>query len=363
MPMLPMNRVAARGHRGPTTPSAHRTPPGAAPADARSEGREGDRARATRAAAGGRYTVPRALSRWLLAGCLCGSAIAAPRTPEAAPVYPEPGGQGPVLPFIGADGLGQQRVTRSDVVARLGPAEAGDGVERSGPTQRGGPRDLRYPSRGLHFEVNADDRTDKDPLVGWLQVELPFDGRTPQGLYLGMPKAQAMAIVEQHYRVRYRIATTSGFVNASSGEIVGASNRGWRKSQSVRLSFRQGRLHAMDFQLKPEPWISARTLRELRTLVLTAVVAGLAGLLIHRLKRGMGVWWWRGQALLGILLLGGGALVLVGAAGLLSGGDGYARMAGLVLGLCALGAMVVGLAMLAGSWRRRDRTTPRGRVE
>ena len=287
---------------------------------------------------------------WMLAWALCGGSATALAQGKSPPVYPDPPGQGPELVYVGPQGLGRERVTLADVKARWGSPE----VVRNAPHDPRAALHWQYPSKGLRFQVNWENRDDKNPLVGWLQLDLPFDGRTPQGLYLGMPQAEAMAIVQRYYRVRSRLDLTSQSASQPKGQSVSVGNHGWRHSQLANFEFRQGRLFSMGFQLKPRPWIDPGLVRRTQGLLVLAAVALAASWVYLRLKHGMGAWWWRVQCLLAALLMAGGAWWLVAAQGMLGGGDGYSRMAGLVLGLCGAGALVVGLGMLVMAVRARS---------
>jgi hypothetical protein len=288
-----------------------------------------------------------------LAACLTALAFAGPPNRDGPPVYPDPPGQGPVLVYVGPEGLGLEAVTLADVEARWGPPEEVKRFPRA--NRSGGHLRWRYPSRGLQFEVNAADADDRNPRVGYLTLALPYAGRTPQGLYLGMPQAEAEAILQRHYTVRsrHKVSWGGGARSEERGETVSGSNPGWRRSQTVSFTFRQGRLHDMQFQLKPKPWVEPSTLRSMASFIIlfTLILAG--HWLVRRLRRGMGVWWGRAQALLGLGLLVGAVLLGMVAVGSFNG-DGFDRLLGMVLGVGAFGLGAVGAAMLGTAFRRRD---------
>jgi hypothetical protein len=276
-------------------------------------------------------------------------AHAAPSAAEAPPVYPEPGGQGPVLVYVGADGLGLQTVTRENVVARWGAPDSVHAPRYVRRTDSGGYVDLRYPSLGLFFQVNAEDNDDSgSSRIGWLKVTLPYAGRTPQGLFLGMPEAEAMAIIQQHYKVRGSINL---FYGQSYRQVPGrsqlASNHGWRKTQSATFDFRQGRLHAMHFQLKPTPLVSRRDIRELKSFVVLIAFVGLFGFVTQRVRERLGPWWDRGRTALGVVLLGVAGLGAVLTVSMLGGSSGFEKLLGLLFALGAVGLGVVGLILLS----------------
>lgn len=288
-----------------------------------------------------------------LAALVTALAFAAPLGRDGPPVYPDPPGHGPVLVYVGPQGLGLETVTLADVEARWGPPEEVKRFPRA--NRSGGQLHWRYPSQGLQFEVNAVDADDRNPRVGDLTLALPYAGRTPQGLYLGMPQADAEAILQRYYKVRFRhdVFWGSGARSEERGESVSGSNPGWRRSQSVSFTFRQGRLHGMGFQLKPNPWVDPAFWRSTASFVIL-IALGLAGTwLVRTLRRGMGVWWGRAQALLGLGLVVGAVLLGVVAVGLFSS-DGYGRLVGLILGFGAPVMGAVGAVMLGTAFRRRD---------
>ncbi|MBX3603972.1 MAG: hypothetical protein KF788_01805 [Piscinibacter sp.] len=287
-----------------------------------------------------------------IAAWLAGAAVAAaaPRA-EGLPVYPEDARNGPVFPFIGADGLGLPRLRRANVESLWGSPESVTTSSAARPGKRGALQ-LRYASLGLRFEVGPDEADDVDPRLGYVVVELPSRGRTPQGLYLGMPEQEALPIIEAVYRGRGRTPLVHGSSGRVSGLLVSVSNHGWRASQRANFTFRQGRLHQMSFQLAPRPLVSAQALRSLLNSILLVGVVGLLGSLTSAARERLGVWWERGRWLLagglavaGVLGLGLGLSVVVGE------GNGYVRLVGLVMLLGGFGLLVGGLLMLAGARR------------
>ncbi len=266
---------------------------------------------------------------------------------EPAPVYPAAAAQGSTAAFIGADGLGRPALRRREIEALFGAPES---VALADGADSGGTLVLHYPSRGLQFQFDPRHASEVNPPVGWVVASLPFAERTPQGLYLGMPQEDALPILRALYRKRYQIALSYDHGQVR-GETWGGRNQGWRETQSASFDFRAGRLHKMSFQIEPTPLVPPGTPRRLLAwglmlAVLALLVAGMAAL-----RRRLAPWREQIRATLGALLALAGVVGVVIAAILLGGGDGYGRLAGLVLGAGALGLVVLALLAFAGSAR------------
>jgi hypothetical protein len=98
-----------------------------------------------------------------------------PLTPESRNIF---------VPFDNVNGLRPGHSTESDIKPILGPPQS---IEKlSG-------RDFRvfkYPREGISVGVNETD------IIDFIYVETPYDGKTPEGLYIGMPEQQAKAILK-----------------------------------------------------------------------------------------------------------------------------------------------------------------------
>lgn len=289
-----------------------------------------------------------ALPLALLAGGIAGAAA---RADDArAPARAGDAKIGPVLPFVGGNGLGLAKLTRSDIEAALGSPEEVAVVGKAG--DRGdGPRplELRYPSLGLGFSVDASHAHEANPPLSQATVEAPSDRRTPHGLHLGMPQDEAMPIIESVYRVSARTPMSWGHGGQGKGETVLARNPGWRASQRARFDFRENRLYRMSFQLRPNPLVRFEHVRSLFNTLLAFVIVTLLANAATALKRRMGPWWERARlALSGIMVVSGLAGIALGVA---SFGDWnpYSRMAGLLMALYSVGLVFLALRLLSNS--------------
>ena len=280
-----------------------------------------------------------------------GIAGAAARPDDAlAPSYPVDAKNGPVLAFVGGDGLGLAKLSRSDIEAALGAPEdvaaAGKARGRGGDPR---PLSLRYPSLGLTFTVDAGHAGEANPPLSHATVELPSDRRTPQGLYLGMRQDEAMPIIDAVYRNGGRIPLSWGRGGHVKGEAVLASNRGWRVTQRAHFDFRENRLYRMSFQLRPTPLVRFEHIRSLFITLQAYVIVTLLLNAATALKRRLGPWWERARlALSGIMVASGLAGIALGVA---SFGDWnpYSRMAGLIMALYSAGLVLLALRLLGNS--------------
>lgn len=263
-------------------------------------------------------------------------------------MYPDPPGRGPQLEWLNADdGLGRMELHRSEVRTRLGHPDEYKKWPYNRHTDSGGHSEMRYPLLGLSFQMNAEDANDRDPLIGWITVALPWNGRTAQGLYLGMPEDAAMPIIAAHYKVKGNIPLSWGYGGATTGTAVLAQNHGWRKTQSITFTFRQKRLYRIEAQLKPTPLISLQEIRALLRSIVSLALLALIGSGIQAVRERLGSNWERLRTLLGAALVGAGGFVLFASVSTFGSGDGYAKMAGLLMGLSGCGMVVFGLALLS----------------
>lgn len=288
-----------------------------------------------------RWALPLMAASWL--GAVCA------QTP--APAGNEPSA---LHRFVGADGLGISYLKRSDIEALWGRAE----VERSVTPTSGDAHErkpwlvLEYKNRGLSFNTPPGSYGQADPPISHATFTAPFEGCTPQGLCMGMPQDAALALISKLYKVKGDPAVKGG----RSGRLHYARNTGWRETHLMSFGFAQGRLHSMSFQLHPAPLISMPQFRsdlagKLGLVVLALVAMGVA-ILRGKLRPAAApkpTWEaWR-LGLGSVLLVGGTIGMILGFGGLSGSGDGYAKMAGLMMGLMAAGLVIVALLLFSGS--------------
>jgi len=260
--------------------------------------------------------------------------------------------------FLGHDGLGVGNVHRSDLEALWGRADIEKPVAASKAAWRTSHALLEYKTRGLLFATVPNSYGKADPVVEMGHFTLPFEDCTPQGLCLGMPEAQAMPIISAHYKIRGDNASSFGNSGRITGRSLWGKNKGWRQTHSVSFGFNEGRLYTMSFQLEPTPFITVAQIGSGLASLLGFAVLVLVGLGIEAVKKKRAEQdepledspaWEIGRLGLGIALLVAAVGGMVLGFGSLSSGDGYAKMASLIMGLGAVGLTLVALVVFSGS--------------
>lgn len=276
------------------------------------------------------------------------------------PVYPDRPGQGPGLPFVGEDGLGQRTLRLSQVADRLGLPGMAEEMPHHVRTSGGAGLVWHYPDRGLTLSVRPGEHRASDPRVAWMSVKLPFDGRTPQGLYLGMTEQQALPLIEAHYAVRGLIRRDGSGGHPARGSLtVSAANRGIWPTQEVSFSFFDGRLHEMGFQMRPTLFKHTHNDDKLGGALLAAALVAGVFWVVGVLRRLAGRRWRQLLMVLGGGLVAAGAAILIGLVHLiLDRGNVILGVALFSMGVSSTvaGVLLIRRGLQAGApERRRDR--------
>lgn len=132
-------------------------------------------------------------------------------TPATAPTAPRDvaAGEGIIIPFDRVDRIAPGRTRASEVVAAYGKARK---VKREGTTEI-----HSYPSRGMTLIYDRT-RPAADPIVDGIYVESPWAGRSPNGLRLGMPRDEALAICRRDYVQKLDLGTSFYFASTAGGD-------------------------------------------------------------------------------------------------------------------------------------------------
>jgi hypothetical protein len=284
--------------------------------------------------------------------------------------------EAPRLPFVDERGMVSQAPTYADMERALGePATATIRPEgwttqypRFAPTGRqsgkqvrtGGELDADYPMLGLRFTVDREDRPGANPPIRLMTISAPAAGRTAQGLYIGQPLSEAVAIARRHYKVlQERLEGDRGAL-----ELVDATGS---SPHRMWLELRGGALHQMQFDFKPPPsrarsWLAAAAL---------LVAVGAVAWAIARWREGVAVSWPvasdRTAAWVGKLLVWGGLAVAVasmaglGLAAFLvhESGNPYGGLGGLVVGNYAIMGLLLALVLIVVGRRIVRSAAPR----
>lgn len=260
------------------------------------------------------------------------------------------------LPFVEPGGLIRAELRYSEVVATLGePARSREFVP-AGERKLNGGIVFEYPEQGLGFLVEAADRASADPRIAKMQVRPPATARTPEGLAIGMSREQAMPIVNSTWRVRY--ASDQGRIHSVGVADAGGGAREGR----LRFIGDKG-LVLMEFDASTEPEPPRKLSRKERSLanllVLLVIALGLTWL-FKRLGIRVPNRWERRPApertpvrdVLGLLMVIGGGLLVAAGLSAVGSGDGYGRMAGLIVLLAGGGLALLATMVWATSARR-----------
>lgn len=260
------------------------------------------------------------------------------------------------MPFVEPGGVIRMEMHHSHMLGALGePPKTRQYAPAGEPDLRGGIV-FEYPEHGLGFVVNKADREARDPRIAKLQVRPPNTWRTHEGLAIGMSREQALPIIESTWHVRYR--SDQGLIHT-----VGIADKaGGKREGRLRFVGDKG-LVLMEFEAStppPQPKRMSRKEREIVNLLVLLVIALGLTWLFKRLGIRVPHRWEKREAPtstpvrdgLGLLLaLGGGALAAVGLAGMGSG-DGYAKMAMLIVLLAGFAALMLAMMLWASSARR-----------
>jgi hypothetical protein len=82
----------------------------------------------------------------------------------------------------------------------------------------GGNRVVSYPSRGIFFIVSGVEAGLAGSVIDGIYVEPPFKGKTPNGLYLGMPKKEALEICDRDYYRTTDLGSSCFFATERDGD-------------------------------------------------------------------------------------------------------------------------------------------------
>ncbi len=192
---------------------------------------------------------------------------------------------GQPLPFVQANGLVGGEVRYTDVVQALGEPPERRITPSSGYGTKASGEDFlfAYPQEGLRFVIDRQDRPQGDPPVESMWVAAPAQAQTPQGLHVGMPTEKALQLLQKHYREehRYHFGTQQALSNVVVSDLHGKGRR------QLSVSFENGAVSSLVFDLRDRPWLSPKERRGLGQLaVLAVLLAAIVGWVKLRARLG-----------------------------------------------------------------------------
>jgi hypothetical protein len=111
-----------------------------------------------------------------------------------------------IIPFERINQITPGVSTYSDVEKLLGTPEKirTQKKEKVAGVKVGGNKVIEYPSLGIGI-IFSGSKTAPDSVVDGIWVETPFSGRSPNDLYIGMPKREATLILARNYHLELNL--------------------------------------------------------------------------------------------------------------------------------------------------------------
>ena len=106
----------------------------------------------------------------------------------------QPRSKNEVVPFGHVNGLVPGRSTYKEVVDKMGPPTPAEDSEPGDTTV------MRYPARGISILLPLG-TPGPATRVQAISIEAPFDGRSPEGLYIGLAKETALRIIRANWHI------------------------------------------------------------------------------------------------------------------------------------------------------------------
>jgi hypothetical protein len=269
-----------------------------------------------------------------------------------------------LLPFVEPGGLLQAGLTRSMVVAQFGQPPVTRERHEAGDPAVTGALVFEYPDLGLNFVVPPVERTEADPRIAFLVVKPPSAMRTPEGLGLGIHWSEA------------RTRTQGGRLEDKGGRIEwsGVPGAGARKVSFAVTTENVVSSMVFDAGIAHEPayrrwiakgrWMIAVVLAFSLVLVAPWLLKSYPAYVLRRIEALAPLRAWLGKgmlilapvlvvlgipmardggyvSLLGVLMILGGALLLLPAAYNVALGGRLTPARALAVGLVALAVLIV----------------------
>ena len=106
-----------------------------------------------------------------------------------------------INPFEHVNGLTPGVSKLQDAVLILGIPEATEITPKEifEELELGGDKLVKYLTRGIYLIISSSHVDEKNLIVDSIYVQSPYKGKTPGGLYIGMPKEKALQILSTRY--------------------------------------------------------------------------------------------------------------------------------------------------------------------
>jgi hypothetical protein len=124
--------------------------------------------------------------------------------------------------FSHVDEFYPQKTRVSEVIDALGEPEDSEitKVKYVSGIRVGGNKILWYPTKGLMFIIVESDLVRDNPLIDSIHITALYRGKSPNGLYIGMPKSTALKICNREYQLSLKLATSYLFALKGNSKSI-----------------------------------------------------------------------------------------------------------------------------------------------
>jgi hypothetical protein len=124
------------------------------------------------------------------------------------------------VPFEHISGINPGEAHLSDVIKLFGEPQQVKITEKSevADIKLGGVKLIKYNNLGLTFLIAPERIDDADPIIDSVYAEVPYPGRSPNGIYLGMPREDALEICRRDYHQTEDLGSSIYFAKKAGGE-------------------------------------------------------------------------------------------------------------------------------------------------
>ena len=126
------------------------------------------------------------------------------------------------VPFSHVDEFYPQITRVSEVIKALGNPEDTEitKIRYVSGIRLGGDKILWYLSKGLKFIIEESELVKEDPVIDTIHITSLYRGKSPNGLYIGMPKSMALKICNQDYQSSTKLENSRIFTLKGNNKSV-----------------------------------------------------------------------------------------------------------------------------------------------